>query len=117
MATHTNTARKRFLKHVEKSRGCWNWRASTRNGYGAFRFHGKVARAHRVAYELWVGELSQVDVVHHKCGNKLCVRPAHLQRVSALENAAEMLERNAYLRAIKCLEAELAKLRKELGHD
>lgn len=117
MPAETAITRKRFLRHVVKSKECWNWSGSIRNGYGAFWFKKRVLGAHRVAYELWVGELGESDVVHHKCGNRTCVRPAHLQAVCAAENNAEMLERKHYLRTIKKLQAELEKLRKELGRD
>lgn len=118
MSAETAITRKRFLRHVEKSKDCWIWRGSVNpNGYGAFRMKHKIRGAHRVSYELWVGELSEFAVVHHKCGNKKCVRPAHLQAVCAAENNAEMLERNYYLRTIKKLQAEIEKLRKELGRN
>jgi hypothetical protein len=42
---------------------------------------------------------------------RTCVNPAHLQAVTQQENAAEMLERKAYLARIAELEAEVLALR------
>ena len=117
MLHQTSKDRKRFLTHVKKTPYCWIWNGSKRSGYGAFRYQGRLIAAHRVSYQLWVGSLTEADVVHHKCANRACVRPAHLQRLTSLENTAEMLERNGYIRAIKRLELELEKIKKELGRD
>lgn len=102
----------RFLSLVEKTEGCWNWiGSSVGGGYGSFSNKGKTNRAHRVAYELWVGELGENSVVHHTCAVRSCVNPAHLQLVTPQENSAEMLERNAYIARIEELEAEIKQLR------
>lgn len=38
----------RFWNKVnkEKENECWLWKASTRAGYGAFKFNGKIIGAH-----------------------------------------------------------------------
>ena len=104
----------RFNNFVKRSPKCWEWTGAKRAGYGMFHMNGSVCSAHRVAYEMWVGELSKSSVVHHKCSNRSCVRPSHLQLTSSHENVAEMFERNNYLRAIRRLEIEVIKLRKQL---
>lgn len=62
--------------------------------------------AHRVMAQATYGDIKDKPV-HHKCGDRRCVNPAHLQVVRPIENVAEMLERNAYLRRIAELEQVL----------
>lgn len=106
--------RERFEKYVDKTESCWNWTGATRTGYGLFRMDGRILSAHRVAYVLENFTIPDHAVLHHKCGNRKCVRPEHLQCVDPQENAAEMYERQNYLRAIKRLEQEVEELRKKL---
>jgi hypothetical protein len=114
--TKTNKEiRQRFLKYVNKTGKCWQWTGATRKGYGVFRWHHRVLGAHRVAFILWNGPIGDHDVVHHRCGNRGCVRPAHLQATTQADNLAEMLQRQQYLKAIQRLEKEVEKLKKELG--
>jgi hypothetical protein len=106
--------RERFEKLVDKTDYCWNWKGSTRTGYGLFKMDGRTMSAHRVSYVLEHLTLPEGSVVHHKCGNRLCVRPDHLQCIDPKDNVAEMYERQNYLRAIERLEKEVKELRKKL---
>lgn len=106
-------ARNRFLSFVKKGDSCWMWTGATeRNGYGAFKLDKRKTSAHRAAYRLFVGEIDDHAVVHHKCGDRACVNPSHLQMCSQAENMAEMFARQAYEARIKDLEKEVKRLRK-----
>jgi hypothetical protein len=73
----------------EPNSGCWLWIASLAgNGYGQFDHR----RAHRYSYELHKGPITEQEI-DHKCCNKLCVNPDHLEQVSKRENNRRMWER------------------------
>lgn len=77
----------RFLAKIDKGDDCWEWTAAaSRNGYGAMGFHGKIVYAHRFAYALANGECANDLEIDHRCHNKLCVNPAHLQQVNNQQN-------------------------------
>lgn len=46
--------------------------------------------AHRASYIINIGEIEPGYVVDHICLNKMCVNPAHLEKVTSLENAKRM---------------------------
>lgn len=66
---------------------CWEWAGTRNRGYGRLS-HGTGAalQAHRVAYELYVGEIPAGLHIDHLCRNRSCVNPAHLEPVTNTEN-------------------------------
>lgn len=75
--------RDRFWSKVNKTETCWLWTGTVqRSGYGYFTLDRRERRAHRVAYELLVGEIPEGHGLHHHCEVKLCVNPAHLEPVT-----------------------------------
>lgn len=84
----------RFWPKVDRSLGddaCWPWMAHVAwNGYGEFRLptrKGRLVKAHRVAYELSVGPIDDRLDLDHKCRNRRCCNPRHLEPVTRAENA------------------------------
>lgn len=81
------TDQERFNFYVDKSGDCWVWTGALGpRGYGQFRYDGATRRAHRVAYMLAYGPLTQAQTVDHRCRNTSCVRPEHLRIVTQKQN-------------------------------
>jgi hypothetical protein len=64
---------------------CWIWTSVTTKGYGRFRA-GRFHRAHKLAYEHWVGPVPDGLVLDHKCRQRACVNPPHLEPVTNAVN-------------------------------
>jgi hypothetical protein len=74
------TLQERFEAKFQRGEpdACWNWLAGKcRDGYGTFDVFGKSVGAHRMAYELYVGEIPFGLQVLHSCDNPACVNPSH----------------------------------------
>ncbi len=69
---------------VRKPNECWPWTGTiTKKGYGTLEILGKAVVAHRLSYEVNSGKPVPAGlVVDHKCCNKACVNPAHLEAVT-----------------------------------
>ena len=86
-AAYDNAFHERFWAKVEKTETCWNWTAADDGyGYGAVGVGPHVRKAHRVAYELTRGEIPAGMLIDHKCHNRRCVNPDHLQVATSKEN-------------------------------
>ena len=80
----------RFWNKVDKTDSCWIWLASGRGqGYGAFKYQGKVYDAHRFSWYLFYKEFSKKWILH-TCNNRKCVNPKHLYEGTPKQNYADM---------------------------
>jgi hypothetical protein len=87
--------RERILANVEPepNTGCWLWSAGmSGEGYGILRF-GTPKKAHRVAYNAFIGEIPGRLFVCHRCDTPLCVNPDHLFLGTAADNAQDMVRK------------------------
>jgi len=85
----------RFMAKVNKTETCWLWTASrNRTGYGQFGIKkidgtNTMVEPHRLLYKHHHGEIPEGLVVRHKCLNKHCVNPDHLEIGTKSENACD----------------------------
>lgn len=76
----------KFWKRVEKTDGCWNWIGAVgQHGYGVFSVNSTPYLAHRFSGKLFFGDIDGKEI-HHKCKNRRCVNPKHLQVVDPLRH-------------------------------
>jgi hypothetical protein len=67
---------RRLFAHIEYRDGHWLWTGGRRGPYGAL---GGEGLTHRMAFQMWVRPLAPNEEVHHRCDEKLCFNPCHLE--------------------------------------
>jgi len=92
-----------FIMPVTES-GCWIWTGSCQpRGYGLFNLSGKPELAHRVAYQLWRGEIPDECELDHLCRVTSCVNPEHLEAVVHRTNVLRGVGKAAkYIKRTHC---------------
>ena len=74
---------------------CWEWTGRIETtGYAYISWQGRPRRAHRLAYELTNGRIPDGLVVMHRCDNKRCCNPAHLQLGTQADNIADKVSKH-----------------------
>lgn len=93
-------AEKRLWHKVNKSGDCWVWEGSSHTkGYGFIQSRvGEEKRlyVHRISYELHYGPIPDKLFVLHKCDNKLCVNPDHLELGTQHKNIKDARKRGLF---------------------
>ncbi len=104
MITYTEKDKERVLSYIEdNAEGCRPWTGYIApNGYGMIAIGGKSHTAHRVVYQMFVGEIPEGMQIHHlchwedqscdkkgDCPHRACCNIEHLRAVSPLENLME----------------------------
>lgn len=87
VARFSESIQERFWSYVEITDGCWIWTGAKTKGYGKLRIDQSTwMQAHRLAYEIIVGEIPEGLELDHSCRNHSCVNPDHLEPVTTRVN-------------------------------
>ena len=79
----------RLIRPATDGSECWNWQGFTFQGYGRHTWKGHKTYVHRTVHELINGPIPQGHTVHHRCYNKSCCNPTHLEAITRSENARQ----------------------------
>lgn len=117
----TDEQRKRFLSHqLLTDNGCVLWNGPRGATYGFFWINKRRYSAHRVSLSLAKGNLGLGNdkVCHHKCRNKLCVNPFHLEEMTNQEHSLKHgHEDRVHYSKITPEQAEQIKIRLSKGEE
>lgn len=74
--------------YIVDENSCWIWQgAQDGRGYGHLKRNGRHIKAYRFYYEQKHGEVPKGMELDHKCQNKLCCNPDHLEPVTHAVNS------------------------------
>ena len=81
-----------LLHSVENSMGCWLWTGRRHNcGYGQIKVDSRDKMVHRISYEAFIGPIPEGLLIRHRCHEKLCCNPLHLEPGTDRDNWLDML--------------------------
>jgi hypothetical protein len=78
---------------------CWEIvnRAPRSDGYFRVTCNGEPILAHRWVYLTFIGQIPEGHVVRHKCNNRACVSPLHLDVGTQKDNVADTIKSGRFL--------------------
>lgn len=86
----------KFWNKVERNEitECLEWTGRiSKDGYGCFVSKKKYYTAHRVAYQICIGDIPRGLFICHKCDNRKCVNPLHLFIGTHQDNMNDMVRK------------------------
>ncbi len=116
--------RKRRIGYRIDENGCYICvtHKARRAGYPSFKRKGKLILGHRYIYEKFYGSIPEGLLVRHKCDNRECINPKHLELGTYQDNYDDMVERGRVNKAkgnsiwaSKLTKTDVLKIRKLLS--
>ncbi len=81
---------------------CWVWTGTIeRSGYGQIGYHNKTWKVHRLSYSIFIDNIPDNLIVRHKCDNKKCFNPSHLELGTRKDNNLDTIARIDIKRSIQ----------------
>lgn len=76
---------------IDHNTGCWEWQGGTSGtgrggGYGRMSLDGQTVAVHIVMFTLFFGYIPSKKQIDHKCNNRKCCNPDHLQMLTHKQN-------------------------------
>ncbi len=88
---------------------CWPWiGCKDKDGYGKLTYQTKDKHAHRVVYEICIGEIPEDLCVLHQCDNPSCCNPNHLFLGSPIDNAIDRDNKGRQAKGTSCHTSKLS---------
>src|SRR4029077_7308465 len=83
---------------------CWMWtgRVSPTTGYGLWSWRSKTKNTHVFVYELLMGRVPDGKELHHRCRNRRCCNPDHLEALTRSEHRKLEPHTNGYEKKTHC---------------
>jgi len=102
--------RKSYEKDVVRKEGCWDWKGTNHeDGYAKLSISYKIGiqSGHGASYMIHKGKIPQGMVVRHKCFNRVCTNPDHLEIGTPKENIRDTVDAGRGARGNKNNKAKL----------
>ena len=101
-------ARDRFFNKVNKTDTCWLWTGcKEKDGYARITFQKNRFPSHRFSWLLAGNTIPEGHHIRHKCKNKHCVNPEHLETGTREQNMADKIRDGTDSRGEKSVNAKL----------
>ena len=83
------------ITFTENEKGCLicDSHALNETGYPTFKKHGVTVNMHKHIYEECFGDVPSPLVVRHKCDNRKCINPEHLEVGTIQDNVNDRMKR------------------------
>lgn len=87
------------IEYEANADGCWICTSHRKTkGYPTIQTNGKAEQMSRFIYRHFIGQIPENHVIRHKCDNRACINPDHLETGTTLDNMQDKVDRNRQAR-------------------